>query len=1703
VAGLPEWRAPFALIECLLQLCVHAAEGVDMALASWTQQQILDQLISGYRWSGSTITYAFPTTASGIYGGNNELPGFVGLNVAQQTAAERALQTWDDLIAPNLVRTSPGNSNIEIGTSSTGVSYAHAYYPAIGSVWFNRAYADLMSPQVGQYSFQVYVHELGHAFGLDHMGEYNGTGNWTPSSFQDSQVYSVMSYFGPNTGRGSSSQIAWADWVGRDGRTYSPQTPMLNDVLAIQTIYGADTTTRTGDTVYGFGSNVSGSMAAIFDFTVNANPILTIYDAAGVDTLNLSGWDTNCMINLAPGSFSSGNSMTNNIAIAYSCFIENAVGGSAADQITGNALANRLDGGAGNDSLFGSDGDDVLIAGLGDDLLDGGDGNDSVVFGGSYGSYTYTYTENVGFNFYGTVSGSDTVREMELFVFADGSKSLSELLGGSSLRSLVSISADVAQQLEGHSGATVFTYKVKLNTASASVQTLSWSVQGTGSAPTDPATDFSGPTSGSITFAIGETEKTITVTVQGDRVIEANESFVVTLSNPSSGLGFRTSSATGTILNDDTANSDDYGATPATAGSLAVGGEPLSGWLERSTDRDLFAVSLSAGTTYVFDLQAPGSAVDAYLSLHGPTTAATLPSPIASNDNAAAGTSSAQIIHAVTTTGTYYLLARDARGGSGSYTLQAATFAGRAMTGDASGNQLTGTPGNDELYGLGGADNLVGDAGNDLLDGGAGADLMNGGAGNDSYVVDDVGDVVVESSTTGGTDRVFSSVSFVLGNNLEELVLTGAAGVNGTGNAQANRLSGNSGNNVLDGQAGIDTFAGGAGDDTYVLDAEAELANVSEGTGEGNDSLQIVYASSAPQSISLTGTLAHFENVELRGNGPFSVIGNGAANLLRGNAQSNRLEGADGNDTLDGQRGADQLVGGDGDDVYLVDHIGDVVIEAANAGSDSVLVAINTNGASFVLGADVDNASVVGSFANNLIGNDLANVLTGNALANRLDGGAGVDTLTGGSGGDTYVVDHTADTIIETSTLASEIDTVVSSVNWTLAANLENLSLFGSADLMASGNSLNNVLTGNSGANRLDGGAGADTMFGGAGNDSYVVDSAGDVVYETASASSRVDAGGTDTVESSVSWTLGNFVENLLLGGSGDLGATGNALANTLRGNAGNNLLDGKAGIDVLDGGEGSDIYLIGLASDHPAAEIADSGSSGIDEVRFAATAASTLTLLPGDVGVERVVIGSGLGEAANSSGTGALNIDAALVGNALSIVGNAGANVLTGTAFADRIDGGAGADRLIGGGSSDTLIGGAGNDVFVADASDSVIETSTLASEIDTIETSSSWTLGANLEKLTLLGSAELAGTGNALNNVLTGNGGANLLDGGLGADTMFGGAGDDTYVVDNLADKVFETATASSPVDSGGSDTVRSSISWTLGNFVENLVLEGSGNLGATGNALANTLRGNAGNNLLDGKAGIDVLDGGEGSDLYLIAAASDHPAVEIADSGSSGIDEIRFAATAASTLTLFAGDSGIERVVIGSGLGEVAASSGTVALNVDAALVGNSLSIVGNAGANALIGTANADTISGAGGNDSLLGGGGNDRLFGGAGNDSLTGGAGADCFVLDQAPSASRNRDLLTDFSPNSDTIELSLAVFRTLGSSPGGLGADQFYSGAGVTRAHDASDRIIYNTTSGELFYDADGNGSGAAVAIAIIGAETHPLLSHADFALIA
>jgi Ca2+-binding RTX toxin-like protein len=248
---------------------------------------------------------------------------------------------------------------------------------------------------------------------------------------------------------------------------------------------------------------------------------------------------------------------------------------------------------------------------------------------------------------------------------------------------------------------------------------------------------------------------------------------------------------------------------------------------------------------------------------------------------------------------------------------------------------------------------------------------------------------------------------------------------------------------------------------------------------------------------------------------------------------------------------------------------------------------------------------------------------------------------------------------------------------------------------------------------------------------------------------------------------------------------------------------------------------------------------------------------------------------------------------------------------------------------------------------------------------------------------------------------------------------------------------------------------------------------------------------------------LDGGDGSDIYLVTLLTDKTAAEITDTGTTDTDtdELRFAATAAGTLTLAAGDTGLERVVIGTGTAAAAVATGVIALNVDATLAANALSIVGNAGSNTLTGSAFADTLDGGAGNDVLIGGLGNDKLNGGAGLDRLTGGLGADVFVFNVASSASSNLDTIADFNGSEDLIYLAKSIFSGLTeavNSP--LSADAFRSGAGVTTSGDTSDRIIYNTTTGAIYYDPDGTGANAAVQFAILTGL--PALGADDFVLI-
>ena len=401
-----------------------------MAIANWTLDQVFDQMNRGTRWDSNTITYAFPSDSGGIFS-QGEATGFRATNASQQTLMLLALAAWDDLVPQSFAAGAVGSTDLEFGYTNTNIGYAHAYYPAIGSIYFNANHAELVNTYVGDYGFYTYIHEIGHSIGLRHMGDYNGNGTWSPSSFQDSIVLSVMSYFGPRYAANSySAEIMQADWADAGGHVWSPQTPMVNDAMAIQAIYGSSATTRLDNTVYGFGSTVGGSLAQLYDFARNLNPILTIFDSGGVDTLDLSGWATASRIDLRPGAYSSANSMTNNIAIAYTALIENVVGGGGGDVLSGNDAGNWIEGRGGDDELVGGAGDDVLVGGAGDDVLDGGDGNgDTAVFEGPFVSYAVTVGVGVVM-VSGGASGSDRVAGVERFQFADVVRTIAELSPG-------------------------------------------------------------------------------------------------------------------------------------------------------------------------------------------------------------------------------------------------------------------------------------------------------------------------------------------------------------------------------------------------------------------------------------------------------------------------------------------------------------------------------------------------------------------------------------------------------------------------------------------------------------------------------------------------------------------------------------------------------------------------------------------------------------------------------------------------------------------------------------------------------------------------------------------------------------------------------------------------------------------------------------------------------------------------------------------------------------------------------------------------------------------------------------------------------------------------------------------------------------------------------------------------------------------------
>jgi trimeric autotransporter adhesin len=606
---------------------------------------------------------------------------------------------------------------------------------------------------------------------------------------------------------------------------------------------------------------------------------------------------------------------------------------------------------------------------------------------------------------------------------------------------------------------------------------------------------------------------------------------------------------------------------------------------------------------------------------------------------------------------------------------------------------------------------------------------------------------------------------------------------------------------------------------------------------------------------------------------------------------------AGGNDTFDGGApgtGAGTFIGGLGDDTYIIRDTADVILENGAEGNDTV----QTDIAGYVLPFAVENLQILGTAALDVSGNAFANVLNGNIGANVLDGREGADIMRGNGGGDTYFVDNVLDKIVEV--FDAPVDLAITRVSYVLGANVEQLRLAaGAGNINGTGNTLSNTILGNESNNVLNGGLGNDTMAGGLGSDTYYVVETNDLVQEVN------DIFGLDTVFSTRNYVLTNYVENLTLMGAATAGTgnawgnalRGNSLANTLFGWAGNDFLDGGAGVDTLDGGAGNDVLAGGAGIDFFAGGagndtyIVDNVAELITETTGVDTIQTAFSFsLEGYALVENLTLTGG----GSLSGTG----------NALNnvITGNDGSNILSGGDGNDTISGGLGNDRILGDGGNDRLFGGQGNDIldgglgvdrleggfgndiYRLEALDVVVETDFFGGT-DMVESQVTYSLGAFLENLRLMGSASINGTGNEYANMITGNSGDNRLDGKAGPDVMAGGAGNDTYIVDGGGDIVIETASA-------GTDTVQSSIDFVLGANVENLTLTG-GALFGTGNALANRIIGTSGANVLDGKLGADILTGGAGADSFVFSNLQN-----LADTITDfrpGVDKIQISAMA----------------------------------------------------------------------------------------------------------------------------------------------------------------------------------------------------------------
>jgi serralysin len=346
--------------------------------------------------TGAEVTWAISSSNPDQTDAQGFSTPFIRLSAAQIAAVKSCLAEFSSVADITFTQVNPGGTSnnatmlFSAYESTTDGAGAYAYYPGSsdpdhphGNVSLNNDSVSITSLPRGDYGFFAILHEIGHAVGLDHPGDYNAAPDVsieydTHAQFiQDSQQYTVMSYF--DESNTTSSFNSYADGL------------LLYDIYALQQLYGANMTTRTGNSVYGFNANTG----SVFDFTKNTDPVFCIWDAGGTDTIDASGFSQSQVIDLIAGKFSNIGGFSRNVSVAFGAVIENAVGGSGNDTLRGNSSNNILDGREGADKLTGGAGNDTYVLANGTDTVSDASGTDLITSTISRSLVNYSAIENL------------------------------------------------------------------------------------------------------------------------------------------------------------------------------------------------------------------------------------------------------------------------------------------------------------------------------------------------------------------------------------------------------------------------------------------------------------------------------------------------------------------------------------------------------------------------------------------------------------------------------------------------------------------------------------------------------------------------------------------------------------------------------------------------------------------------------------------------------------------------------------------------------------------------------------------------------------------------------------------------------------------------------------------------------------------------------------------------------------------------------------------------------------------------------------------------------------------------------------------------------------------------------------------------------------------------------------------------------------